>query len=751
MKIALFIYPLLIFNFCLGSLSGQTWQWAREEGAGPEGFGVCNDNLGNVYTAGYINGTAVIGTYTFTGGTSALIVKYDADGNLLWANNCPGSVNAVGYGVACDASGNVFLAGYFSGSVTVGTQTLVSAGGVDILLVKYSSNGSIIWAANIGGAGPEVANGVCVDTQGNPIVCGYMGATTFTVGSSVLTSTSTQRYIAVKCSGSGMPQWGVNGIMGTNLANSICSDPSDNIYFTGSYSGSFAVGTSSSVSAGGNDFFIAKYSPAGAVVWCNTGSGSGNDVGWCTRMEPSGDIYASGGFATSFTISGTNFSSLGSSDWFYARYSQAGTLLSTNHGGGTGNEVAYSIQPYSGGLFMAGSLGIQGMTFGFSTLTPTVNSDAMYFCQLDVAGNPLYGSAVNGGGDDVMALTIYNGCNLYLAGDILTTTITLGTFTLTHPTSVTEALFVAKFNTGINSPTLALSNYTLCQGSSLTLSVSGASTYTWTGGPNTNTYLVNPSTTTNYIIAGSSTSGCSTKTFVNVTVTSSTVTTSVATPTPFCSGSTATLMVAGASTYTWSNGATSSVVVISPTISGTYSVNGVSSTGCTYYNTQTISVLPAPSVSASANQTVICKGKSASFTVTGANTYTWSNGSHATVITLTPSAATTVSVTGTDTLTGCTATSVAQVSVQNCQGIEAEDGSHGVNIFPNPSSGNFDITFRSSSDPGRLIIQDVNGKILIDQQITSSSAVHVSGILPGLYFIMFVRDGSYTVGKIIVE
>src|SRR5438874_7198614 len=109
MKRVLFISLLFAFaNQFL--LNGQTWQWAREETAGPEGFGVCNDNLGNVYTAGYFSGTATVGSYTFpSSGTSALIVKYDPDGNVLWANIC-GTPNGVGYGVACDPSGDVFFA-----------------------------------------------------------------------------------------------------------------------------------------------------------------------------------------------------------------------------------------------------------------------------------------------------------------------------------------------------------------------------------------------------------------------------------------------------------------------------------------------------------------------------------------------------------------------------------------------------------------------------------------------------------------
>src|ERR1043166_5547974 len=158
MKRILFAGSLIILSACLNFFQGQTWQWAREEQAGPEGLGVCTDNLGNVFAVGYISGTASVGNYSFanSGVVSALIIKYDPDGNVLWANNCPGNTSIYGWGVACDASGNVFLGGHIPGSTVVGSQTLVSTGSSDMLLVKYSPAGVVIWAVNIGGTGQEV-------------------------------------------------------------------------------------------------------------------------------------------------------------------------------------------------------------------------------------------------------------------------------------------------------------------------------------------------------------------------------------------------------------------------------------------------------------------------------------------------------------------------------------------------------------------------------------------------------------------
>src|SRR4051812_36191229 len=103
MKTKLLIVAVLTF-ISSNSLIAQTWQWAREEAATPEGYGVCCDNSGNAFLTGYVTGINVFGSFTVAGGPglNGAIIKYDPNGNVLWANGFNGGY---GYAVYCDATG----------------------------------------------------------------------------------------------------------------------------------------------------------------------------------------------------------------------------------------------------------------------------------------------------------------------------------------------------------------------------------------------------------------------------------------------------------------------------------------------------------------------------------------------------------------------------------------------------------------------------------------------------------------------
>lgn len=142
----------------------------------------------------------------------------------------------------------------------------------------------------------------------------------------------------------------------------------------------------------------------------------------------------------------------------------------------------------------------------------------------------------------------------------------------------------------VNSPTI-------CSGTSATLTATGATTYTWsagatpTGGGNTAT--ASPLTTTTYTVTGNSL-GCTNTAVSTVTVSASMVITAVGDT--VCSGNAAQLTANGATTYTWSAGATSTGIntaTSSPTTTTTYTVTGTTGT-CTGTATATITVNPMP-------------------------------------------------------------------------------------------------------------------------------------------------------------
>lgn len=199
-------------------------------------------------------------------------------------------------------------------------------------------------------------------------------------------------------------------------------------------------------------------------------------------------------------------------------------------------------------------------------------------------------------------------------------------------------------------PTLTVSNGTICSGSSFTIVPGGASTYSYSGG----SAIVSPVITTVYTLSGTSAQNCvaAPKT---VTVTVNATPTLAVNSATVCNGNAATLSASGASSYTWSTMATTNSISASPAITTVYSFTG-STNGCSAIKTTTLSVNANPTVSV-ANGT-ICSGQSFAFVPSGASTYTYSSGT----ATVSPLSTTVYTVSGTSSL-GCVSVSGTTVGV----------------------------------------------------------------------------------------
>lgn len=127
-------------------------------------------------------------------------------------------------------------------------------------------------------------------------------------------------------------------------------------------------------------------------------------------------------------------------------------------------------------------------------------------------------------------------------------------------------------------PTITVNSGVICSGQSFTINPSGANTYTYSSG----TSVVSPTTNTSYNVTGTSSLGCvgSNTAVSSVTVNGVPSLTAVTNNTLLCDGETATLVASGASTYTWNTSNTNSSIVISPSVTTSYSVNGTDINGC---------------------------------------------------------------------------------------------------------------------------------------------------------------------------
>jgi PKD repeat protein len=205
-------------------------------------------------------------------------------------------------------------------------------------------------------------------------------------------------------------------------------------------------------------------------------------------------------------------------------------------------------------------------------------------------------------------------------------------------------------------PTVIANGSTICSGSSINLSASGATSYIWNTGATTSSITVAPASTTNYTVTGTTGSCLNAK---SVTVTVNNLPNVSVSSTTICAGSTGTLAASGASTYTWNSGATGANLAVSPTINTTYTVTGASTVGCIKTSTASVTVGSAPSIAV--NSTSICSGSNATLTASGVSSYTWNTGANSSSIYVNPTASIIYTVTGN--LLGCNVAATNTVGV----------------------------------------------------------------------------------------
>lgn len=211
-------------------------------------------------------------------------------------------------------------------------------------------------------------------------------------------------------------------------------------------------------------------------------------------------------------------------------------------------------------------------------------------------------------------------------------------------------------NISVNSPTA------ICAGSSLTLTASGAVSYTWQNGITSPSLVVNPTGLTVYSVTGIATNGCSKSTYHTIAVEPLPNVFPCATSTAICVGAICNLIATGANTYTWLPiNVNLPTVAVSPSLNTTYTLIGKSVAGCLNTNTVAVSAMPIPNlvISGPLNN---CAGKNATLTASGANTYTWSTAATGSVTIVSPTATSAYSVFGTN-ASGCMGSAQLTVSV----------------------------------------------------------------------------------------
>ncbi|MBD2146300.1 SBBP repeat-containing protein [Sphaerospermopsis sp. FACHB-1194] len=412
--------------------------WTQQFGgtAFDAGWGITADASGNTYVMGDFSDTVTFGntTLTSTGGNDSFIAKLDKSGNVLWAQKLGGSSYNTSSGITVDNLGNTYATGFFFDPATFGNITLTSTGLGDAFITKLDSSGNFLWAQKFGGASYDIAMGISVDSSGNSYVTGSFSDTA-TFGDIALTSAGSDDAFITKLDSSGKFLWAQKfGGTSYDYGEGIASDGAGNSYITGYFSDTATFGDITLTSAGGSDGFITKLDSSGKFLWAKKLGGTSYDSAHGITVDSSGNTYITGSFNGIATFGNITLTSTGNDNAFITKLDSSGKFLWAQKFDSIFCKANGITVDSSGNIYVTGYFS-DTATFGNITLTSAGDSDA-FVAKLDSNGKFL--SAQNFGGtlaDRGLDITSDAKGNIYATGGF-SDTATFGNTSLTSAGSI---------------------------------------------------------------------------------------------------------------------------------------------------------------------------------------------------------------------------------------------------------------------------------------------------------------------------
>jgi hypothetical protein len=324
------------------------------------GYSVAVDAVGNSYVTGHFQSPEFrIGDQIFTnrGDYDYFVAKFDADGQFQWAHAGGGEGYDYGHGVAVTPLGDVYVAGSFSGDVTLGKARSPSAKGKSIFVAKYDTDGNLKWSRLAGNDLGQSGHNIAVGPDGDCYVSGYVSGIVELGGREFGSSTKVKDIFVARLNADGKLVWATTaGGESDGLSTGVAVDGQGNCYLTGMFNDKAVFGSTTLKSAGAYDVFVARINTDGQPAWAYSGGGEKIDYGLGVATDSSGNCYVTGEFTDDVRFMGQHLTGLGGRDLYVARYSPRGELDWLEVMGGAHSDLSYAISVDRGGnCFLSGA------------------------------------------------------------------------------------------------------------------------------------------------------------------------------------------------------------------------------------------------------------------------------------------------------------------------------------------------------------------------------------------------------------
>jgi gliding motility-associated-like protein len=330
------IYTLFILLLLHVNASGQYYLQPSGSAAIDVGLGITTTANGEAYVSGYFSGAAMFGSINLTtsGLADAYIAKLDTAGKYIWAQGFGGTGVDKGITITHNNTGELYVAGTFENTITIGSTTLQSSGMSDIFILKISTSGTFLWATKAGGPSNDVVSAIAVDGNDDVVLTGYFSDTA-TFGNTTLISTlnpangnpSVDLFIS-KLDNNGSFIWSKQGIAtADDRGFDIATDTNAAIYLIAQFSDTITFNNTHPNNVN-NAICIVKFDAAGNEIWFRKII-AGSTIPAALTVDAANHILVSGNFTGTLNVFTTPVNSLTplyTNGIFVAQFSDTGSI-----------------------------------------------------------------------------------------------------------------------------------------------------------------------------------------------------------------------------------------------------------------------------------------------------------------------------------------------------------------------------------------------------------------------------------------
>lgn len=318
------------------------WAMPLGENDAPEDQidGVAVDNNGNTLISGIFLNELVFGGQRFSsrGMGDIFVASIARNGTANWVRQFGAGSDDNTYDLTADAAGNIYISGWFGGTVDFGGTRLTAKGQLDAFVAKLSPSGEVIWARRFGGVRGDGGNEIAVTAAGE-VAMSVISEGPFEVDGRTIPFGGGRRDAhVVRLDTNGNVRW-THTFDGSGMERmrAITIGQDGTVYAGFQFNGELASGGNRLVARDGWDGALAKLSPNGQLEWMRQVGGNGRDNVRGAGIDQAGNVYAVGVYETDAFVFDREYLAHGTNGTdFIVKLSPSGQVLWTITTGGDG-------------------------------------------------------------------------------------------------------------------------------------------------------------------------------------------------------------------------------------------------------------------------------------------------------------------------------------------------------------------------------------------------------------------------------